>query len=133
METQDKRLQEYIRDNWRSLAEDFISMQESEFLKFCKEDYEMTNSNKKEIVHMGNDNRCDTCFKDGIAHQKSKEAERIERILSLIDSCVISLFEGHLTSGKDLTREEVMGRIRTQFNKTCNQIREKLAKEVLEK
>jgi hypothetical protein len=41
-ESEDEELDNYIADNWRDLAKSFISQQESEFRKFCKEDFELT-------------------------------------------------------------------------------------------
>jgi len=40
--TQQQKLKDYIEANWNDLAKEFISQQEAEFNKFCKEDMEMT-------------------------------------------------------------------------------------------
>lgn len=47
----------------------------------------------------------------------------IEKACHHIDCCVISPFEGY-TEGKDITRGKTMDLMRTQFNKSCIQLKE---------
>ena len=54
---------------------------------------------QKEITHMGNDNRCETCFNDG------KLAER-KRILEIIDSFDYIKCRGNIENLKQAITQE---------------------------